>query len=56
MSETPESGRTTVAVSWPVRTRLEALEREIAAKEHRRMTADLTIAWLLDRIDALDLP
>lgn len=56
MTDQAPEGRTSVAVSWPVRTRLEDLERAIAAKEKRRMTADLTIAWMLDRIDAADLP
>ena len=55
-AQAAESGRTSIAVSWPVRERLEQLERAVAAKENRRMTADATIAWMLDRIDAADLP
>ena len=50
------AARTSVAVTWPVRDRLAALERQIAAKENRTMTPNLAIEWLMDVADAADLP
>lgn len=57
MSAQPEErDRTSIAVTWPVRQRLAQLERAIAAKEDRTMTAGTTIEWMLDVIAAADLP
>lgn len=49
--------RTTVAVDWDTLDRLNELLIAVQASEKRgRMNLGEVIAWMLDRIDAADLP
>ena len=50
------TGRTSVALYTPVRERLAAFERALAAKEGRYVTANDAVDRLLDFADAADLP
>jgi hypothetical protein len=46
----------TVGVRKPVHERLSQLRREVALAEHRDMTLSDAVEWMLDRLDAADLP
>ena len=50
------AARTTIALYQPVRERLAAFERALAAKEGRYVSAGDAIDRLLDFADAADLP
>ena len=57
MSEQQEARpRTSVALATPVRDRLAAFERALAAKENRYVSASDAVDRLLDFADAADLP
>jgi hypothetical protein len=45
-----------VRISREVFERLSALKRQLSVSEGVDMSPDTTIEWMLDRIDAADLP
>jgi hypothetical protein len=57
MSEQQEVGvRTTINVSRDTHARLADLMRSVASKERRTLTMGDAVEWMLDRLDAADLP
>jgi hypothetical protein len=48
--------RSSVSVLGPTLQRLTELRRELSLSERRDMSMDDVVQWMLDRIDAADLP
>ena len=55
-SESSATYRTTVSVTGDVLARLAALRRTLSVSEGRDMSMSDVVGWMLDRIDAADLP
>jgi hypothetical protein len=51
-----ESMRTTISVSRATWMRVGALRRAVAEKESKDLTMADAVEWMLDRLDAADLP
>jgi hypothetical protein len=45
-----------VGVTVPVHDRLGELRRQVALAEHRDLSLSDAVEWMLDRLDAADLP
>jgi hypothetical protein len=48
----PEQGKTSVAVGWDTKRRLDRLQRGLAARLDRQLSADDVVAHLIDAYEA----